>query len=72
MDLEDLLKQLQPLLMAWLATCTAPLPVLDQQLTDAELPPGSVQFFLEPGSNLLKIKTRYPDGTIKTGSIGLS
>jgi hypothetical protein len=72
MDPETLLSLLQPALIAWLAAYTGPQPVLDQQLLDGELPPSSIQFFLEPGSNLLKIKAKYPDGSIHSGSVTLS
>ena len=71
METDDLLKQLQPALLAWLAAYTGPLPVLDQPVAEAELPASSIQFYLEPGSDLLKVQARYPDGTIKYGSIAL-
>ncbi|HEX7434845.1 MAG TPA: hypothetical protein VF326_14440 [Anaerolineaceae bacterium] len=72
MDPENLLDLIQPAFIAWLASYTGPQAVLDQQLLDAELPTSSIQFFLEPTAGLLKVKVKYPDGSVHLGSIALT
>ena len=72
MDFQELLKALKPIVILWISNFTGPQTVLDQQLQSSELANCSIQFFIDTETNLLKVKAKYPDGTVKTGSISLS
>jgi hypothetical protein len=39
---------------------------------DATLSKGGISFYRKPAANWLKIRVKYPDGTLKTGSIALT
>ncbi len=50
---------------SFLATPNSPPP-------DRHLSNGTISFFLDEGSNKLRIRVRYSDGTLKTGSVNLT
>ena len=39
---------------------------------DADLTPGSVSLYLDTSTNALKVRVKYPTGTLKTGTIALA
>jgi len=46
--------------------------VPDSAPSDSHLNISQASFYLDEGSNLLKIKVKYADGTVKIGSVGVS
>ena len=42
------------------------------QIDSAELLNGSISFYLDEGNNQLKVRVKYSDGQLKTGTIALS
>ena len=42
------------------------------QIDSAELLNGSISFYLDEGNNQLKVRVKYSDGLLKTGTIALS
>ncbi len=71
-ELEDLLKQIKPYVLAWMGFYSGPYTILDQSMIDAELGNTTFQAWLDVGSNTLRFKVKYPDGTVKNGQITLS
>ena len=63
--------------IAWISTYLGPLTVADAPLQDADLPAnsanntGSVNWYIDVGTNTLRVKVKYPDGTVKTGQVAL-
>ena len=71
-DISNLASELQSLALAWLLAYPGPYAVLDQPMLDTDLPPSSVQFFLDLGADTLKIMVKYPSGAVKTGQVALT
>lgn len=69
---EEDIRQLKPFVLAWTAAYPGPLTVLDQPMLDTDLPNASVQFYLDLGTDTLRVKVKYPSGTIKTGQVALA
>jgi len=64
-DLEELLLKVAPI------EDTVAITTTEDAISDEEMPDSSISFYLDEAANELKVKVKYGDGTLKTGTIAL-